>query len=1300
MPAQPPNARRGLALGLTASLIAVVLLVVLEARGLAAAGEGAGAAVVVVAFDLLLLAPVAAAVLLLAASLLRAGDRALHPRRLALALAAALAVWPLGRSLGEGAGLARQGLAWAPGALLPVLAAIFAIFAARVATRRFSVRPRLGSGLLLLAALAVRVANARLFVGLYAVAHDALFFLEFGLWAATAFLLLGGTRRQGAGIGLVATAVLVLAASEPVRRVWPLPFALSESTRSALGREGFHGARLLRWRGARGDFSTGLVSRDDRIVGEIEAWQARAAEAPGVDLGGPVNFVWISIDTLRADRCGFLPGSVRREGKSLTPNLDALAARSAVFERAWAPYPSTHLSFEAATTGRYPRATALYRELTGTALASDVAAPSMAALLRASGRRTIASIAFTEEWMSHPSFARKLGDFEAVNLGRQGAPDLDARHFVASAERMLDEVGEAPFHLWFHAFEPHAPYLAHEEFPFGDAPADRYDAEVAYVDRRVGDLLAALERRGLAGRTVIAVSSDHGEALGEGGIRYHGSALTEVQLHVPLMIHVPGVSPTRRPELVSLVDLFPTVMKLLGVAEVPPNQGRDLTPLVFGDEARSTHFPEFQLAELPDDVKELSAASSDLAALRRGDLKLTRHLAQGYSTLVDLAADPGERRDFSATEPAAKARLEAELAALIAWDLRFGRREDPERERARRREEIAVALGDADVFRRLGAVRAARELDLRGLAASIAERARDPREAPELRREAARALATWNAEDAEAVLVELAGSEAPILRWSATVDAWRLDPLPVLPLAEEDEETIRTERRLLALARAEAPAEAAAEARFLVEGPGVDPALRRRALQALALGGAEAPRAEVLAGEPWSVEEGRRLFAALRRHRPDAAWDFAERLARDRYLRPELREAILDAVPSMPDDAAAAVGRHLLAGWDPAFDRSAREVLGARFGEATVARMASARQAESEAEAVAQAERWEELPAEFARVLEILPADLSDPVLRLRQIRALLAAGRFAEAEKVRLTWDTMPLAPWSARRVARSRSVLAAARLAEGALPEDARIRVTRVKPEPAAATRILPGRAFSADVWIENRADRALPGGRGPMAGRLRVLWTREGEAAVVYGREHRLEAGLLPGESGSLRFAMEAPDRPGRYRGRVIASQNTGARFHVHEVPTDCEFAIEVLDPSSLPAPASWTGAEIARNLPPPRGVELWHVDSSGRLRVAMTGFGVTFTLGAFPWREDFGVRWTGSLAVTAGTPPALSAELLDLAGASLARGEVALGAAPASVAELALPAAAPGAVLRLVPGGRAGLLTLTRLELGAR
>jgi arylsulfatase A-like enzyme len=202
-------------------------------------------------------------------------------------------------------------------------------------------------------------------------------------------------------------------------------------------------------------------------------------------------------------------------------------------------------------------------------------------------------------------------------------------------------------------------------------PRARYAGEVSYVDAAIGELRAELERLGLADRTIIVVTGDHGESLGEHGIYFGHAGLYEPSLRVPLVIWGPGRVPQRRhDDPVSSLDVAPTVLGLAGLPVPSTMQGRDL----FGD--------------APAAIEIISVANHGRQImLRDGRWKLIRTLEGFYYVdafapragdreLYDLLADPAERVNLAGSRPEIAARLDAKVEAWLAVQSNNGSRRE------------------------------------------------------------------------------------------------------------------------------------------------------------------------------------------------------------------------------------------------------------------------------------------------------------------------------------------------------------------------------------------------------------------------------------------------------------------------------------------------------------------------------------------------------------------------------------------------------------------------------------------------
>lgn len=368
----------------------------------------------------------------------------------------------------------------------------------------------------------------------------------------------------------------------------------------------------------------------------------QVAEANSPDRPDDLNVLLLTVDTLRWDLGYASPSS--REG--LSPVLDALAERSTVFERAYALASYTSKSLGPMLIGRYPSETLRSFEH------FDRFHPSVPFLQERAQRAGIATVSVQGYWY----FYFKTYGFERGwdTLDASAAPKVVAiegdrtkngdKVATATIQR-LEELAQSGkrFLAWAHWVDPHAEYVRHEAFDYGPESRARYDGEVSFSDQQVGRVLAALTELGLSERTMVLVTSDHGEAFGEHGMIRHGFEVWEELVRVPLIVHVPGATPRRVAERRSLIDVAPTIMEAL---ELPPPQGDDF---IRGASLMSDVFapPGQPLAERPVlvDMPE-GPHNKQRRAFYYQNWKLITSSGRVVG-VYDLATDPGEKQDLS-----------------------------------------------------------------------------------------------------------------------------------------------------------------------------------------------------------------------------------------------------------------------------------------------------------------------------------------------------------------------------------------------------------------------------------------------------------------------------------------------------------------------------------------------------------------------------------------------------------------------------------------------------------------------------
>ncbi len=376
-----------------------------------------------------------------------------------------------------------------------------------------------------------------------------------------------------------------------------------------------------------------------------------AALSAGCGAGGPragQNLLVITIDTLRADHVGAYGYS-----KGVTPNIDELATEGVLFEKSLAQVPVTLPSHASLFTGLLPPTHGV-RDNTYFRLGSE--ARTLAEVLKAKGYETAA---FVSAFVLDGAFGLDQGfdlyddqieeTAETAGIIAERRGELVTRSFVAWFEK---RASDRPFFAWLHFFDPHLPYAAPPPYPAG------YDGEIAYVDAQVGRVLETLEAKGVADDTVIVVTSDHGESLGEHGEKTHGFFVYDSTLRVPLILKSARSFPEgeRIAAPVATIDILPTVLETLEVPVPDEARGRSLLPLMEGEVVEAS--PAY--AECY--VSELNFGWAPLLALREEGYK---YIDAPRPELYHLDSDPGETTNLFEREPERSAGMRARLAELV-----------------------------------------------------------------------------------------------------------------------------------------------------------------------------------------------------------------------------------------------------------------------------------------------------------------------------------------------------------------------------------------------------------------------------------------------------------------------------------------------------------------------------------------------------------------------------------------------------------------------------------------------------------
>jgi arylsulfatase A-like enzyme len=429
------------------------------------------------------------------------------------------------------------------------------------------------------------------------------------------------------------------------------------------------------------------------------------------------NVVIIAIDTLRADHLGCYGYH-----KPTSPNIDALAAESVVFERAFAPGIPTMPAFTTLLTGLHPYRHGITAH--GSDQRVDERVQPLPQLAKNAGYVSIGIDNLAVQGNGRGSWFSRGFDYYSGFLFKPFSNQSE--QLADRALRFITDFRGKPFLLFLHLWDPHTPYgppppydtLHYQtENRSGDEPnlADvkaispeyyeaflgemnlkvpddyayvvaQYDGEISYADAQVGRIVAHLKAQGLWDNTVVVLMSDHGECFGEGDVHFDHHGLYDAVIRVALMCRAPGAAPARVGAMVSTEDILPTLMELCGGWDDPTAYqltGRSFAAALRGGEpfdgrgeifgVESTR--QASLCIRTDRWKLIHPITEDARGAPLVDIYGRRR--DPAPALFDLRNDPGERRDTSAERPDVRDDLARRLAAWRATEVAARGGSDP-----------------------------------------------------------------------------------------------------------------------------------------------------------------------------------------------------------------------------------------------------------------------------------------------------------------------------------------------------------------------------------------------------------------------------------------------------------------------------------------------------------------------------------------------------------------------------------------------------------------------------------------------
>lgn len=385
------------------------------------------------------------------------------------------------------------------------------------------------------------------------------------------------------------------------------------------------------------------------------------------------NVILFSIDTLRSDRVA----------DRLTPNLAQLASKSLTYTNAFCTFPSTLPSHASIMTGLYVAHHQISRPHLEIIRTKQIP-PRMQTMAEMALQAKYFTAGITDGGFVASFFGFDQGFLQYSENLHEGK-DVPT---IANAIQWLNKNSQRPFFLFLHSYEVHEPFNPPEDvfrklFPkpalnqppvikmelldkivSGDVvPTEQqkefirqtYDAEVHFFDQNFGRLMAELKRLKLDQNTVILIFSDHGEQFFDRDETFgHGKTLYPEELQVPLILYIPGRKPEQRSDLVSLVDIYPTIAELIGAKMESPVDGVSL--LEPSDSKKRFNRAIYY---------EVMYGNEARWGVQTREFKLVLDKQKGIEYFYDLRKDPQQKNNLSRADTRSRQMMKQLLAAYV-----------------------------------------------------------------------------------------------------------------------------------------------------------------------------------------------------------------------------------------------------------------------------------------------------------------------------------------------------------------------------------------------------------------------------------------------------------------------------------------------------------------------------------------------------------------------------------------------------------------------------------------------------------
>jgi arylsulfatase A-like enzyme len=506
-------------------------------------------------------------------------------------------------------------------------------------------------------ALATSAIDHTVFVNLYALAHQWLTIATVASWVLAWNWPLRQRNRPGAGNW------------RPLAIYAAMPFVLSP----LIGDRQSVSQALRMQSGAVSWIVNNWPIEAVAAVRENCQWEPRAVSQPSGNFKG-ANVLLITLDAFRGDLAG-------ESFATTMPKTDSRLNNAFRFDHAYAPAPRTTYSTYSMLTGRRANALGFVAATTDVNDRFIALSPDDPIVVDPRSWKLLHRYPLGDKTQTIARWVREQGYFSAaivadvsllpgagitrefqrvdgrpyVRNDRQDLGGLTTDFTTESLLEAIEAAGERSFLIWAHYRDPHHPYLPYAPTSAQASDYERYVSEFRRVDDSLDDVFERLEKIRKLDSTIVIISGDHGEEFRDHGGLYHGTSLYQELIHVPLLIRLPQEKGRVVAEPVSLSDLAPTLVDLLGLPTSTQFHGESLAPIFDGNS-----LPDHRVFAYNSSY---TASNEEQMAVISGDYKLIEDEKKRTIELYNLRADPRERRNLADDEPERTAHYRCWLAA-------------------------------------------------------------------------------------------------------------------------------------------------------------------------------------------------------------------------------------------------------------------------------------------------------------------------------------------------------------------------------------------------------------------------------------------------------------------------------------------------------------------------------------------------------------------------------------------------------------------------------------------------------------